>query len=84
MDLRNFQSSNEGCLHELRELGALPGDPRVVVLINEHTHLDSARAATSNAPGKRFVWLKQEGATPPATAQVLAALLGEASATPGH
>ncbi len=81
MDLRNFQSSNEGCLHELRELGALPGDPRVVVLINEHTHLDSARAATSGAPDKRFVWLKQAGTTPPATEQVLAALLGGTTAT---
>ena len=76
MDLRNFHSSNEGCLHELRELAALPGHARVVVLINQNTHLDSARAATSSGPADRFIWLKQEGAKPPATEQVLAALLG--------
>ena len=76
MDLRNFQSANAGCLYELGELAALPGHSRVVVLINDDTHLASARAATSSAPAGRFVWLKQEGGTPPATEQILAALLG--------
>lgn len=84
MDLRNFQSANEGCLHELRELAALPGHARVVVLINHHTHLESARAATSSAPTDRFVWLKQEGDAPLATTQVLAALYGDAQVSANH
>ena len=80
MDLRNFQASNAGCLHELRELASQRGLARVVVLINRDTALDAAQAAVATAPAERFVWLRQEAASPPATAAVLAALFGTPAA----
>jgi len=75
MDLRNFVAANRGCLYELATLSTAPGLSRVVVLVNDRTELAAAQAATANAPAGRFVWLAQQGVTPPATEQVLAALL---------
>ncbi len=79
MDLRNFVAGNAGCLHELRELASTPDLSRVVVLINEPTRLPAAQAAIdaaiAGAPAGRFVWITQSGPRPPATEQVLAALL---------
>ena len=74
MDLRNFVAQNKGCLHELQVLASTPDLRRVVVLINDQTALVPAQAVTSTAPDQRFVWLRQQGATPLATEQVLAAL----------
>jgi hypothetical protein len=45
-----------------------------VVLINDQTALVPAQAAIATAPDQRFVWLRQQGATPLVTEQVLAAL----------
>ncbi|MCG2578509.1 hypothetical protein LZ012_16050 [Dechloromonas sp. XY25] len=75
MDLRNFVAANRGCLYELQTLAALPALQRVVVLVNERTEVEAARAATAAAPAGRFVWLRQANATPPAAEEVLAALL---------
>src|SRR5574343_2001980 len=74
MDLRNFVAANQGCLYELQTLSAIPELQRVVVLVNDRTELAPSQAATANAPAGRFVWLAQQGNTPPATEQVLAAL----------
>lgn len=74
MDLRNFVAENKGCLHELSVLSTTPGLRRVVVLINDQTHLAAAQAAVATAPDKRFVWLSQQGKTPLATEAVLAPL----------
>lgn len=79
MDLRNFVAANKGCLYELETLSSAPGLKRVVVLVNDRTELAAAQAATANAPAGRFVWLAQQGNTPPATEQVLAPLLVTAS-----
>jgi len=75
MDLRNFVAANRGCLYELQTLSAAPGLKRVVVLVNDRTEIAAAQAATAGAPAGRFVWLAQQGDTPPATEQVLAPLL---------
>ncbi len=75
MDLRNFVAANQGCLYELQTLAATAGRLRVVVLVNERTERAAAQAATARAPAGRFVWLAQQGSTPPATDAVLAPLL---------
>jgi len=75
MDLRNFVAANKGCLYELETLSSAPGLSRVVVLVNDTTELAAAQAATTAAPAGRFVWLAQQGAAPPATEEVLGALL---------
>ena len=75
MDLRNFVAANLGCLYELQTLAATAGRLRVVVLVNERTERAAAQAATAQAPAGRFVWLAQQGSTPPATDAVLAPLL---------
>ncbi|UCV27928.1 DUF2339 domain-containing protein [Ferribacterium limneticum] len=79
MDLRNFIAANKGCLYELETLSSAPGLNRVVVLVNDRTELAAAQAATAKAPASRFVWVPQQGDTPPATEQVLAPLLGTPS-----
>lgn len=58
MDLRGFQAHNAGCRHELAELARAPAVHRVVVLYDERTALDTARADTAGAPTDRFVWLR--------------------------
>ena len=75
MDLRNFVAANQGCLYELQTLAATAGRLRVVILVNERTERAAAQAATAQAPAGRFVWLAQQGSTPPATDAVLAPLL---------
>jgi hypothetical protein len=75
MDLRNFVAANKGCLYELETLSTAQGLKRVVVLVNDRTEIAAAQAATAGAPAGRFVWLAQQGDTPPATEQVLAPLL---------
>lgn len=75
MDLRNFVAANRGCVYELQTLSAIPGLRRVAVLVNDRTELAAAQAATAKAPAGRFVWLAQQGSTPPATEAVLAPLL---------
>ena len=75
MDLRNFVAANQGCVFELQTLSAIPGLRRVAVLVNDRTELAAALAATAKAPAGRFVWLAQQGSTPPATEAVLAPLL---------
>ncbi|MBS1140589.1 MAG: hypothetical protein H6R13_2042 [Proteobacteria bacterium] len=80
MDLRNFVAANRGCLYELETLSSAPGLKRIVVLVNDRTELAAAQAATSQAPAGRFVWVAQQGDTPPATEQVLAPLLAKAPA----
>ena len=47
----------------------------IAVLVNDRTELAAALAATAKAPAGRFVWLAQQGSTPPATEAVLAPLL---------
>lgn len=75
MDLRNFVGANKGCLYELQTLATTPGLRRVVVLINDRTELAPARAAAGGARAGRFVWLAQQGDTPPDTEAVLSPLL---------
>jgi hypothetical protein len=75
MDLRNFVAANKGCLYELQTLATTPGLRRVVVLINDRTELAPAQAAAAGAPEGRFVWLNQQGNTPPDTELVLSPLL---------
>lgn len=75
MDLRNFVAANKGCLYELQTLATTPGLRRVVLLINDRTELAPAQAAAAGAPEGRFVWLTQQGDTPPDTEQVLSPLL---------
>ncbi len=58
MDLRGFQPHNAGCRHELAELARAPGVHRVVVLYDDRSALDTARADTAQAPAGRFVWLR--------------------------
>jgi hypothetical protein len=79
MDLRNFVAANKGCLYELETLSNVPGLKRVVVLVNDRTEIAAAQAATASAPAGRFVWLAQQGDTPPATDQVLAPLFAPAA-----
>ena len=58
MDLRGFQAHNAGCRYELAELARAPAVHRVVVLYDQRTALDTARADTAGAPADRFAWLR--------------------------
>ncbi len=57
MDLRSFKAHNKGCEHELGVLARAPRIRRVVVLTDDDTDRDAARAATQGARDGRFVWL---------------------------
>jgi hypothetical protein len=59
MDLRGFQATNLGCLHELHRLAASPGLSKVVLLADRHTDRTTTDAALAGGPSLR--WVEERG-----------------------
>jgi hypothetical protein len=75
MDLRGFQPSNRGCLHELSRLAATPSLKRVVLLVDQHTDRTTAEAALAGGPPLR--WVEERSRRHPTMEAVLKALCQE-------
>jgi hypothetical protein len=57
MDLRGFQASNLGCLHELRRIAATPSLRRVVLLVDNDSDRDTA--ASTLKEGRTVCWVEE-------------------------
>jgi len=74
MDLRGFQTHNQGCRHELGALARSTRLARVVLLTDAGTDRAAALAAAEGAPAGRFVWIEAAPTGRAQRRQVLEAL----------